>query len=332
MPGIIDLHDYQQKVTGIDPQSFEEFAFFLFKYQSKNNKVYANYIHQLGIEPKKVNALHELPFLPISFFKQHMIKTGDWNSQVVFESSGTTGQIRSRHHMKSLDHYHSVSLAGFRRYYGDPENYDILALLPSYLERDNSSLVEMARHLISLSKSENSGFYLDEYQRLAETLEKSKGGKRKRILLGVSFALWEFTEQYDVEDEDLIIMETGGMKGRRQELTRGELHRILGNGFGVQTIHSEYGMTELTSQAYSHGDGIFSSPPWMRMIQRDVKDPFDLVTNHRSGGINVIDLANVWTCAFIETEDIGTVNSDGSFQILGRMDNAEIRGCNLLVD
>lgn len=257
-----------------------------------------------------------------------MLAEGE-NAAMVFESSGTTGSVTSRHYVADLDVYEQSFVKGFELFYGPVSDYTILSLLPSYLERGNSSLVYMARKLMELTRRPESGFFLNEFEKLKETLDNLKARKQKTLLLGVTFALLDFAEFATLNSSELVVMETGGMKGRREELTRFEVHERLTKAFGVAKIHSEYGMTELLSQGYSKGDGIFATPPWMRIVLRDVSDP--LSPAKQNGVVNVIDLANLYSCAFIATSDLGKMNTDGSFEISGRMDNAEIRGCNLMV-
>jgi len=310
---------------------FNVLALELFLYQAELNKVYKKYLELLGVKPGEVNKVEDIPHLPISFFKSHEVKTGEWSEQEVFTSSGTTSMQRSKHLINDLDLYEQSFLTAFGLKYGDPAEWCFLALLPSYLERDGSSLIYMADKLIESSGNSNSGFYLDEYEKLLQVLNYNQKHKIKTLLLGVSFALVELAGRNTNHLPDITIMETGGMKGRRKEMTRQELHTILTSSFGVSGIHSEYGMTELMSQAYSKEKGLFQSPPWMKVNIRDTRDPFSRVAYKKTGGINVIDLANIDSCAFIETQDLGRLLPDGSFEVLGRFDQAEIRGCNLLI-
>lgn len=286
----------------------------------------------LGIQPNNIKRIEDIPFLPISFFKTQKIKTGIWQEEKIFESSGTTGQTTSQHYVRDVEGYLYNTQKIFSRFYGDLSDYHVFALLPSYLERDASSLVEMSAYFISQTGSSLSGFYLDDYEKLVRNLTVARKSNRKTILIGVTFALLDLVEIYQPDFEGVVIMETGGMKGRRKELIRKELHTILKDGFNVSTIHSEYGMTELMSQAYAAKDGRFLLPPWMRIVIRDLNDPFDAGLINTNGGINVIDLANVDSCAFVETQDVGRINDDGTFEVLGRFDNSDIRGCNLLVN
>ena len=312
-------------------EEFENLSMELFKYQSKNNHVYSKYLDLLGINDSSVTKLDHIPFLPIQFYKSQPIRTGDWEADKVFESSGTTGQIRSRHYVRSLDWYNRVSARIFEKCYGKPDQYDILALLPSYLERDGSSLVYMVDYFIQLSNSKSSQFVLNEYEKVLNTIELSRKQGRSVILFGVTFALLDMAERYQTDFSNVIVIETGGMKGRREELTRSQVHQKLRESFRGVSIHSEYGMTELLSQAYALKGGIFKCPAWMNVRLRDITDPFSYVPEGATGGVNIIDLANFDTCSFIETEDLGRMKDKNTFEILGRFDNSEIRGCNILV-
>jgi phenylacetate-coenzyme A ligase PaaK-like adenylate-forming protein len=269
--------------------------------------------------------------MPIGFFKSHRVVSGDFEPEIVFTSSGTTGITTSRHHIKSVELYIQSFMHGFRHFFGSAEQYTILALLPSYLEREGSSLVLMADQLIKRSHQTESGFFLHNYNKLADILVHLKTLKKPTILLGVTYALLDMAEQFPLYFPELIVMETGGMKGKRKEMVRDELHQQLMEGFGIDQVFSEYGMTELLSQAYSKGHGVFYTPPWMKILIRDTNDPLSILPEGQSGGINVIDLANIYSCSFIETQDLGRSHSDGSFEILGRFDNSDIRGCNLLI-
>lgn len=310
--------------------NFDEVALNLFQYQAANNAIYKRFIENIGVRAKQVKEVEQIPFLPISFFKTQEVKTGSWEPQAVFESSGTTGAVTSKHYVRDLGFYLLNCREIFSRFYGPLDQFHFLALLPSYLERSSSSLVYMADYFIKQSNSPYSGFYLNDYEGLIATIAKIKD-RKKVVLLGVSFALLDLAEQYKPDLSGVIAMETGGMKGRRAEMIREELHNVLKDGLGIDTVHSEYGMTELLSQAYSTHEGIFKCPPWMKIILRDINDPFDLDIKRASGGINVIDLANIETCAFIETQDMGRVSKTGDFEVIGRFDNSDIRGCNLMV-
>jgi len=320
---------FEDVLYQINGENLENIALKLFRFQWENNPVYKSYVTNLG--RGKLTSLDEILFLPISFFKTQEIKCGDWTPEVTFSSSGTTGVVSSRHDVKDLNFYLRNTEAIFGQFFGRLDEYHVLALLPSYLEREGSSLVMMADYFIRQSRSPHSGFYLNNYQELVSKLAELRNQTKKVILLGVTFALLELAEKYPMDLSHCLIMETGGMKGRRKEITREELHRFLSARFNVPLILSEYGMTELLSQAYSLGNGKFQTPSTMKILIRDINDPFQLQPPGKTGGINIIDLANIHTCAFIETEDIGKLNQDGSFEVLGRMDNSDIRGCNLLV-
>jgi phenylacetate-coenzyme A ligase PaaK-like adenylate-forming protein len=315
-------------------QSDEEFvqiALQLFHLQYNRNKIYREFCDLLKVNPTEITSLDKIPFLPIEFFKSEQVITGDFTPAQTFLSSGTTGQNQSKHFVKDIAVYEESFVKGFNQFYGDVEDYCFLALLPSYMEREGSSLIYMTEYLVKHSNHPLSGFYLDEYDKLIETIQQLKKTNQKIVLLGVSFALLDFAEKYQVDLSDVIIMETGGMKGRRKELTRAELHQIYKERFNVSVIHSEYGMTELLSQAYSFGEGIYQSPNWMKVLIRDINDPFTFLPTQKTGGVNVIDLANINSCAFIATQDLGKKNNDNSFEILGRFDNSDLRGCNLLI-
>ena len=313
----------------INDKSFEEIALNLFRLQATENKVYQKYITYLGVDIERVDAIHHIPFLPISFFKSQSVVSGVWKPELVFASSGTTGQEVSHHSIPSLPFYLHHSQKIFEDIFGPLDQFHVLCLLPSYLERTGSSLVAMANHFVKESKSLSSGFYLKDLDRLVAQLEALKGDK-KVLLLGVSFALLDLAEQFEVDLSHCVVMETGGMKGRRQEITRQELHEILCSNMNVGKVYSEYGMTELLSQAYSFGHGLFRCPPSMRVVLREVNDPRSR-ESLSAGAINVIDLANFHSCAFIETQDLGRIHQDGHFEVLGRMDNSDLRGCNLMV-
>jgi phenylacetate-coenzyme A ligase PaaK-like adenylate-forming protein len=310
---------------------FERTVLEVFKLQAEKNEVYHNFIKLLDINPSEVKSIAQIPFLPISFFKTEKILSSIKSSEIIFTSSGTTGADQSKHFVSDLQLYKESFTLGFDHFYGSPSNYTFLALLPGYLEREGSSLIYMMNDLIDLSGKSESGFYLSEHDKLAKIITDLEAKNRKTILVGVSFALLDFIEKHQFKLKHTIVMETGGMKGRRKELVREELHRVLKKGFGINQIHSEYGMTELLSQAYSKGGGRFFCPPWMKVIIRDTEDPLSLLANGKSGGVNVIDLANLNSCSFIATQDLGKTYEDGSFEILGRFDHSDIRGCNLMV-
>ncbi len=318
------------KIFSTGESGFEALALEIFQYQLKNNAVYGAFVKALGTDTSRVDSLARIPFLPVRFFKNMKIKSGDFEPAAVFESSGTTGMVNSRHLVKDLSIYQESFTRGFELIYGPASEFCIIGLLPSYLERGNSSLVYMVDKLIRQSGHPQSGFYLNEFDKLAIVLQELESRQQKTLLIGVSFALLDFVEKYQIPLKHTIIMETGGMKGRRKELIRPELHRILKAAFSVPVIHSEYGMTELLSQAYSKGEGIYHCPPWMKVLLRDDEDPLRVITSG-SGVVNVIDLANIHSCSFIASDDAGKVYSDGSFEILGRVDGSDMRGCSLLV-
>lgn len=317
--------------TGLEGQAFEARALEIFRMQAKMNPVYREFIQHLGRDAQSVRTLDDIPFLPIELFKSHKVLLEGLDSALIFSSSGTTGSSPSQHFVSDLRLYEQSFFTGFDHFFGEVQDYVILALLPSYLERKGSSLVYMADHLIKASGHKESGFYLDQLGELAEKLKALELRGQKTILLGVSYALLDLIELGPFSLKSTLVMETGGMKGRRKEMVKEELHRVLSAGFGVEEVCSEYGMTELLSQAYSLGKGRFSCPPWMRIMVRDPEDPFQIQAHGRTGGINVIDLANVNSCSFIATQDLGRSYPDHSFEILGRFDHSDIRGCNLMV-
>ncbi len=310
---------------------FEQMALETFRFQYRYVEVYRTYVDLLKVDVASVNSLERIPFLPIQFFKSKPIIAQGYKPEMEFTSSGTTGAETSTHLVANIDLYRQSFTNGFRYFYGEEKNYCILALLPSYLERTGSSLVFMVDELVRRSGHPDGGFYLNQYGSLAAKLQHLDEIGQKCLLIGVSFALLDLAERHRLSLKNTIIMETGGMKGRRKEMVREELHGVLKHAFGVTSIHSEYGMTELLSQAYSQGDGIFRCPPWMRVLIRETNDPLSLAPAGAVGGINVIDLANVYSCSFIQTQDLGRRKADGSFEVLGRMDSAPMRGCNLLV-
>ena len=310
---------------------FEQKALQVFKFQHKHLAIYKTYCDLLKVNPHKVLKISGIPFLPITFFKQQPILANNFVAEKIFTSSGTTSNTTSKHFVADLTLYKTSFTTAFKQQYGPIEDYTILALLPSYLESDSSSLVYMVDTLITMSQQTKSGFYLNNLEELAKTIKAQELQKKKTLLIGVSYALLDLIEAHTFKLEHTIVMETGGMKGRRKELIKQSLHEKLSKGFGVNTIHSEYGMTELLSQAYSKGLGIFKCPPWMKVLTRDTQDPRELVRG-RTGGINVIDLANQYTCSFIATQDLGKVHEDESFEILGRYDTSDVRGCNLMID
>ncbi len=312
-------------------KEFCDLALQVFNFQFKNNKVYRSFCDLLYKHPSDVKTIQDIPFLPIQFFKSHKVVTSNTVIETTFISSGTTGNNTSKHFVTDLKIYKESFTQGFHQFYGDIKDYVVLALLPSYLERAGSSLVYMVDTMIKESNHPESGFYLNNMSDIKDTLIKLDSEGKKTLLIGVSFALLDLVEAYQFDLKNIIIMETGGMKGRRKELIRKELHNILQNGFGVKTIHSEYGMTELLSQAYSNGYGVFNCPPWMKTLTRDTEDALSIQSQGKAGGINVIDLANINSCSFIATQDLGRAQENGSFEIIGRFDNSDIRGCNLMV-
>ena len=313
-------------------KEFNEIALQIFRYQYKNNAVYQRFVKGLHVKINDVSHFNQIPFLPVEFFKDHKIVTADFEPEIIFTSSGTGGTGTSRHYIKERSLYEDSFTKGFELFFGKPQEYVILALLPSYLEREGSSLVYMAEKLIAMSGHPENGFYLHDYEKLAGTLRKLRDKKRKTLLLGVTYALLDLAEKYPVEFPELHLMETGGMKGKRKEMIREELHHILKHAFGIPVVYSEYGMTELLSQAYSKGEGRFQTPPWMKVLIRDTNDPLTLLPEGKTGGINIIDLANIHSCAFLSTQDLGKILPGGSFEILGRFDNSDVRGCNLMVE
>lgn len=309
---------------------FEALALDIFRFQFENNAIYRSFCDLLYKHPSDVNSLRDIPFLPIQFFKTHEVLSSQNSIEKIFTSSGTTGSTTSKHIVTNLNIYEESYLKGFQHFYNNIEDYAVLALLPSYLERDGSSLIYMVDDLIQKSKHPESGFYLNNLEDLSKTLNKLEVNGQKTLLIGVSFALLDLVEQFQFNLKHTIVMETGGMKGRRKEIIRYELHDRLKSGFGVDQIHSEYGMTELLSQAYSKGNGIFECPPWMKILTRDTEDALTILPLNKTGGINIIDLANINSCSFIASQDLGKTSENGQFEIIGRFDNSDIRGCNLM--
>jgi phenylacetate-coenzyme A ligase PaaK-like adenylate-forming protein len=310
---------------------FLENALAIFRFQAENCKVYKTYLSYLNLDAEQIKTLEEIPFLPIEFFKTHEVISNGNKPEVIFNSSGTTGITTSRHLVTDVSWYQKSFRQGFELFYGDIKNYAFLALLPSYLERAGSSLIYMVEDLIAGTENPDSGFYLYNDEELYQKLTQLQQQKQPTVLIGVTFALLDFIEKHQLHFPELLIMETGGMKGRRKEMIREELHKTLCNGFGVPAIHSEYGMTELLSQAYSLGEGLFQCVPWMKVLIRDTNDPFTLLPNGKTGGINVIDLTNINSCSFIATQDLGKIHEKNTFEVLGRFDFSDIRGCNLLI-
>lgn len=311
-------------------KEFEQRALQIFQHQFENNAVYRSFCDLLYKHPAEVTRVEDIPFLPIEFFKSKTVVSTSKKPETIFSSSGTTGSETSKHFVANLKQYEQSFNNGFTHFYGTVEDYVVLGLLPSYLERKGSSLIYMVNDFISKSNHPESGFYLDQFDVLAEKLHQLDKEGKQVLLIGVSFALLDLVEKHLFTLKNTIVIETGGMKGRRKELIRSELHSILKKGFGVSQIHSEYGMTELLSQAYSKGNGIFECPPWMKVFTRDTEDALTLVKN-QNGGLNIIDLANSDSCSFIATQDLGKVYNDGSFEVLGRFDSSDIRGCNLMI-
>lgn len=320
----------QQIGKSLTAEEFALAALQLFSFQYENNPVYREFCNHLKINPAEVKSIYEIPFLPVSFFKTHEIKTTEFVPEIIFTSSGTTGMQNARHLVKDLSLYVRSFNKSFDYFYGNPSDYTFLCLLPGYLEREGSSLIYMMDFFVKGFENEESGFFLYDHEALYQKLQQLKKSGRKTILFGVSFALLDFAEKYTLDFPELIVFETGGMKGRRKELVKEELHAILQSAFGVKSIHSEYGMCELLSQAYSKGNNTFSAPPWMKLLLRDEKDPLFVNSTLNSGMVNVIDLANLYSCAFIATDDLGKRNENG-IEIIGRADHSEVRGCNLLV-
>jgi phenylacetate-coenzyme A ligase PaaK-like adenylate-forming protein len=312
-------------------KQFEKIALKIFRFQYDNNAVYRQFCDLVRQNKQSVKSLRQIPFLPIQFFKSHEVVSTTNQPQATFTSSGTTGLTTSRHLVTDLSWYEQSYRQAFFQFYGNIEDYTVLALLPSYLERQGSSLIHMVEDLIQLSNNPDSGFYLNNYDALVQKLLDQERQEKNVLLIGVTFALLDLIEKQTFTLEHTIIMETGGMKGRRKEMIREELHELLTQGFGVNAIHSEYGMTELLSQAYSLGQGIFECPSWMQIHIRDTEDPLTYISNGKTGGLNVIDLANINSCSFIATQDLGKKYNNGTFEVLGRFDNSDIRGCNLMV-
>ena len=334
------------KIFNVNEGNFEDLALEIFQFQYRHNSIYRTYVDMLKFNPREINKLPDIPFLPIQFFKTHLVKTTDFEPAYEFQSSGTSQTIKSRHFIGDIELYRQSFTRGFELFYGPVESWCIIGLLPSYLERQHSSLVFMVSELIRKSGHEQSGFYLYEYEKLHDTLKNLEQNKQKTLLIGVTFALLDFAKEYPFLLKHTVIMETGGMKGRREEIVRDEVQQLLKTKFQLDVIHSEYGMTELLSQAYSKGKGIFYCPPWMKVLIRDEEDPLSVqlaVANRQPGSefthdsqlttkgvINVIDLANIYSCSFIATDDAGKLYGDGGFEVIGRIDNSDIRGCSLM--
>ncbi|MEQ9423902.1 MAG: acyl transferase [Cyclobacteriaceae bacterium] len=317
-------------IPKINDKNFKRYALEIFKFQALENQVYSSYLKHLNLKIESVQEIDQIPFLPIDFYKEHTIKSGSWNEDLIFKSSGTSGQQRSHQFVHSLSDYHWITATIFESVYGPLSDFVIAALLPSYLEQGDSSLISMVDHFIGKTNDDLSGYVEIDAKGILEKYRQSQDHGRKFLLIGVSYALMDLTAS-PISIPNALLMETGGMKGRGKELTRRELHAIYKKAFGVKCVHSEYGMSELNSQAYSVHDGIFLKPPWMHIKIRDINDPFTYKLQGQSGALNIIDLANLHTCSFLETKDLGRLNADQSFEILGRMDNSDIRGCNLLM-
>lgn len=328
---------WNDKIFSVSDAGFGSLALEIFRFQYQHNPVYGAYVDALQIKPETVKLLTEIPFLPIRFFKSHAVTATTFKPELVFESSGTTGSINSRHLVKDALVYEESFSRAFRLFYGDVDEWCIIGLLPSYLERQGSSLVYMVDKLVKASDHPQSGFYLYNFEQLRQVLQELERREQKVLLIGVTFALLDFAQQYPISLRHTVIMETGGMKGRREELIRPQVHEILQQAFGVPVIHAEYGMTELLSQAYSKGNGLFTCPPWMKVLIREEEDPLtvrslkDVKQKPISGAINIIDLANIYSCSFIATDDAGQLEADGRFRVMGRLDNSDIRGCSLMV-
>jgi hypothetical protein len=330
--------ELEDKIFSITPSGFESLALEIFRFQYVNNTLYRSFVDTLNIRPASVSSITDIPFLPVGFFKNHLVVSGEFKPEVVFESSGTTQTGNSRHLLRSASVYRESFINAFQHFYGPVADWCIVGLLPSYLERQHSSLVMMVDELVKLSGNTGSGFYLYEHEKLKDLILKNESNGTRTLLIGVTFAMLDLAAHFHHPLKNIVIMETGGMKGRRKEITRGEVHDILKNAWQLDSIHSEYGMTELLSQAYSKGDGIFKCPSWMKVVVREEDDPLTVrsgTTDENgiiNGLVNVIDLANIYSCSFIATDDIGKLHPDGSFEVIGRMDSSDVRGCSLMYD
>lgn len=321
----------RKKIFTTTPEDFSDIALEIFHFQYVHNTVYRQYVQHIGRSPSQIVNIQDIPFLPISFFKTQQVITTQSAILQTFESSGTTGNTTSKHHLIATDIYKESLLKGFELVFGSPQQYCFVALLPNYLERQNSSLIYMVNTLMNSSQHPENNYFLSNHKALYQTLRKLEEEQQPTLLFGVSFALLDFVEQYNLSLQHTKIIETGGMKGKRPEITREQLHRELCNAFDSEQIYSEYGMTELLSQAYAQKTDTYCCPPWMQVLIRETNDPFSYLTKNETGGINIIDFANLYSCSFIETQDLGRINSDNSFAVLGRFDIAETRGCNLLL-
>jgi phenylacetate-coenzyme A ligase PaaK-like adenylate-forming protein len=333
----LDEQILRNVVLKTNESNFNKIALAVFNFQYTNNETYHAYCNLLKIIPSQINEIEKIPFLPIQFFKTKEIKSTAFDAAIIFESSGTTGSINSNHFVKDISIYEESFLNAFNHFYGTPSQYCIIGLLPSYLERKGSSLVYMVDDLIKKTNHTNSGFYLYDFEKLKTILQENETAKQPTILIGVTYALLDFAEKHKMQLKYTTIMETGGMKGRREELSRTQVHAILQDKLGVKEVHSEYGMTELLSQAYSNGKGIFDCPSQMKILIRSEDDPFEIIANistenkSKTGAINIIDLANLYSCSFIATDDLGKLYSNKSFEITGRMENSDVRGCGLMI-
>lgn len=328
-----DDKDLRKMIFEVKEHDFEAVALDVFQFQYQNNETYRAYCNHIKLDASQVKSLNQIPFLPIQFFKNKIITSTSFEPQIIFESSGTTGSINSKHYIKDLVIYNESFSKCFELFYGNIEDYCVLGLLPSYLARKNASLVYMVDHLIKKSNNANSGFYLNDFKKLSETILSNENNKQQTLLIGVSFALLDFTDEFQFNLKHTIVMETGGMKGRREEISKEALHQMLKEKFGLENIHSEYGMTELLSQSYSFGNNIFNSPPWKKIMLRSEDDPFEIKSVHHeaiTGAVNIIDLANIYSCSFIATDDMGKLHPGGTFEIIGRLENSDIRGCGLM--
>ena len=325
------MENFESQLYEVTEKTLEEVTLRVFRYQASDNPLYKSFLQSLGVQPNKIHSIQSIPFLPISLFKRHDLRTGSWQAETLFLSSGTTDSVPSGHAVRDVQFYLHHASRCFEFFFGDASQYNFMALLPSYLERGQSSLVAMMDFFIKKSKSPHSGFYLHNTEALLSDLQKAKKDTRKTILWGVTYALLDLAHTHKPDLSHCHVFETGGMKGTREEITRMELHQTLCNGLNVPVVYSEYGMTELFSQCYTRGKDRFYCPPWIRVLIRDLSDPFEKGLQNETGGINVIDLANWHTISFIETEDLGKAHSDGGFEVLGRIDNSDVRGCNLLM-
>jgi hypothetical protein len=331
--------ELQSRIFSVDETNFDSLALEIFRFQFAHNPVYAAFAKGINKTPETVKSISGIPFLPVELFKTHKIYASDKEPEIIFTSSGTTGQVTSKHYVADVSVYEESFRKGFELFYGDIKNYAVFALLPSYLEREGSSLIYMVKDLIERSNNAQSRFYLDDFKDMTawltmreQFLRLPENAAKKNLVIGVTYALLDFAEKKKLNLRHTIIMETGGMKGKRKEMVREEVHAILQRAFDVGPIHSEYGMTELLSQAYSKGNGIFNCPPWMKIKIREMNDPLSYAAAGKTGGVNIIDLANVYSCSFISTSDLGKLHADGSFEIMGRFDHSDVRGCNLMVE